>query len=300
MLNYEEFKDAVASQIKDYLPVEYANSDVTIHSVLKNNATRLDGLSIKKPESNICPNIYLNQYYTDYEDGRDIDDILSDIAHVRQMNDAPADLDVSAITDFSRIKDKIAAKLINTNQNREYLEDKPHTDIADLSAVYYVDLRSDSLGNMTAVITDSLLAQYDITLEKLHEIAVQNMESKARFCSMLEVLSELMSDSLPQDEFCPADNMMFVLTNESKLNGAAMLLCPETMDKIAEQVGSSYYILPSSIHETLVVPFSDGMNVEDLKNMVHEVNSTQLSADEILSDSVYIYDYDKHHIVAAA
>ena len=300
MLNYEEFKDTIASQIKDYLPVEYSDSEVSINSVLKNNSAKLDGLIIKKPKSHICPNIYLNQYYADYEDGREIDDILSDIAHVRQMNDAPADLDVSAITDFSRIRDKIAAKLINTNQNREYLEDKPHTDIADLSAVYYVDLRSDSLGNMTAVITDSLLAQYDITLEKLHEIAVQNMESKARFCSMLEVLSELMSDSLPQDEFCPADNMMFVLTNESKLNGAAMLLCPETMDKIAEQVGSSYYILPSSIHETLVVPFSDGMNVEDLKNMVHEVNSTQLSADEILSDSVYIYDYDKHHIVAAA
>lgn len=300
MLNYEEFKDAVASQIKDYLPVEYANSDVTIHSVLKNNATRLDGLSIKKTESNICPNIYLNQYYTDYEDGREIEDILSDIAHVRQMNDAPADLDVSSITDFSRIKNKIAAKLINTNQNREYLEDKPHTDIADLSAVYYIDLRSDSLGNMTTVITDSLLAQYDITLEKLHEIAIQNMGSKARFCNMFEILSELMSDSLPQDEFCPADNMIFVLTNESKLNGAAMILCPETMDKIAELVGSSYYILPSSIHETLVVPFSDGMNVDELKNMVHEVNSTQLSADEILSDSVYIYDYDKHRIVAAA
>lgn len=300
MLNYEEFKDAIASQIKDYLPVEYSDSEVTINSVLKNNSTKLDGLIIKKTESNICPNLYLNQYYADYEDGREIEDILSDIAHVRQMNDAPVDLDVSAITDFSRIRDKIAAKLINTNQNREYLEDKPHTDIADLSAVYYVDLRSDSLGNMTTVITDSLLAQYDITLERLHEIAIQNMGTKARFCSMFEVLSELMSDSFPQDEFCPADNMMFVLTNESKLNGAAMLLCPETMDKIAEQVGSSYYILPSSIHETLVVPFSDGMNVEDLKNMVHEVNSTQLSADEILSDSVYIYDYDKHHIVAAA
>ena len=290
MLNYEEFKDAIASQIKDYLPVEYSDSEVTINSVPKNNSTKLDGLIIKKTESNICPNLYLNQYYADYEDGREIEDILSDIAHVRQMNDAPADLDVSAITDFSRIRDKIAAKLINTNQNREYLEDKPHTDIADLSAVYYVDLRSDSLGNMTTVITDSLLAQYDITLERLHEIAIQNMGTKARFCSMFEVLSELMSDSFPQDEFCPADNMMFVLTNESKLNGAAMLLCPETMDKIAEQVGSSYYILPSSIHETLVVPFSDGMNVDDLKNMVHEVNSAQLSADEILSDNVYIYD----------
>ena len=300
MLNYEEFKDTIASQIKDYLPVEYSDSEVSINSVLKNNSAKLDGLIIKKPESHICPNIYLNQYYADYEDGREIDDILSDIVHVRQMTDAPADLDVSAITDFNRIRDKIAAKLINTYQNREYLEDKPHTDIADLSAVYYIDLRSDSLGNMTTVITDSLLAQYGITLEKLHEIAIQNMVTKARFCNMFEILSELMSDSLPQDEFCPADNMMFVLTNESKLNGAAMLLCPETMDKIAELVGSSYYILPSSIHETLVVPFSDGMNVEELKNMVHEVNSTQLSADEILSDNVYIYDYDKHCIVAAA
>ena len=73
------------------------------------------------------------------------------------------------------------------------------------------------------------------------------------------------------------------------------------MDKIAEQVGSSsYYILPSSIHETIVVPFNDGMNVDELKNMVHEVNSTQVVADEILSDNVYVYDYDKHLIVAAA
>lgn len=298
MLNYEEFKDAVASQIKDYLPAEYANSDVTIHSVLKNNSTRLDGLTIKRPESNICPNIYLNPYYADYKGGRKIEDILSDIARIRQMSEAPIDLDVSAITDFCRIKDKISAKLVNTERNKEYLKDKPHTDIADLSAVYYIDLGSDSYGKMTTVITDTLLSHYGITIEELHEIAIQNMGTKARFCSMFEVWSELMGASAP-NEIQKVDNMMFVLTNDSKINGAAMLLCPATMNKIAEQVGSSYYILPSSVHETLVVPFSDGLNVEDLKNMVHEVNSTQLSADEILSDSVYIYDYDKHRIVAA-
>lgn len=298
MLNYEEFKDAVASQIKDYLPAEYANSDVTIHSVLKNNSTRLDGLTIKKPESNICPNIYLNPYYADYKGGRKIEDILSDIARIRQMSEAPIDLDVSAITDFCRIKDKISAKLVNTERNKEYLKDKPHTDIADLSAVYYIDLGSDSYGKMTTVITDTLLSHYGITIEELHEIAIQNMGTKARFCSMFEVWSELMGASAP-NEIQKVDNMMLVLTNDSKINGAAMLLCPATMNKIAEQVGSSYYILPSSVHETLVVPFSDGLNVEDLKNMVHEVNSTQLSADEILSDSVYIYDYDKHRIVAA-
>ena len=299
MLNYDEFKDAIASQIKDYLPVDYSDADVSITSVLKNNTTRLDGLTIKTPESNICPNIYLNQFFTDYENGRDFEDILSDIARIRQMHDGPADLDVSAITDLDRVRDKIAAKLINTEQNKEYLEDKPHTDIADLSAVYYINLGTDSCGSMTTVITNALLSQYGITVEELHEIAVQNMDSKARFCSIFEVLSELISSDL-QDGLCPADNMMFVLTNESKLNGAAMLLCPATMDMIAEQVGSSIYILPSSIHETLVVPFNDGLDVEQLKQMVHEVNSTQVAEDEILSDNVYVYNYSRHSIIAAA
>lgn len=300
MLNYEEFKDAIASQIKDHLPSEYADSEVKIHTVIKNNSTKLDGLIIRKSESSICPNIYLNQYFTDYEDGRGIEDILSDIARVRQMHDAPADLDVSAITDFSRIKDKIAAKLINTEQNKEYLEDKPHTDIADLSAVYYIDLGSDSSGTMSTVITSGLLSQYGITVEELHEIAVQNMGPKARFSSMFEVLSELMGANMP-DEMQDSDNMMFVLTNDSKTNGAAMLLVPSTMDMIAKQLGStSYFIIPSSIHETIFVKSNDNMNVKDLKNMIHEVNSTELSKADILSENLYVYDYDRHCIVAAA
>jgi len=299
MLNYSEFKDAIAAQIKDYLPVDYSDADVSITSVLKNNTTRLDGLSIRTPESSICPNIYLNQFFTDYENGRNIEDILSDIARIRQMHNNPSDLDVSAITDFSRVRDRIAAKLINTDKNREYLEDKPHTDIADLSAVYYINLGTDSCGSMTTVITDALLSQYGVTVDELHEIAIQNMGSKARFCSMFEVLSELMSSEMPEG-LCPADNMMYVLTNDSKLNGAAMLLCPDTMDRVAEQVGASYFIILSSIHESLVVPFNDGLEVDQLKNMVHDVNSTQVAPDEILSDNVYVYDYDNHCIVAAA
>ena len=299
MLNYSEFKDAIASHIKDYLPADYSDADVTITSVLKNNATRLDGLSIRTPKSNICPNIYLNQFFTDYENGRNIEDILSDIARIRQMHDGPANLDVSAITDFDRVRDRIAAKLINTEQNKEYLADKPHRDIADLSAVYYINLGTDTCGSMTTVITNALLSQYGVTVDELHEIAVQNMGSKARFCSMFEVLSELMSSEI-QEGLCPADNMMYVLTNDSKLNGAAMLLCPTVMDKVAKQVGSSFYILPSSISETLIVPFNDDLNVDQLRQMVHEVNSTQVAPDEILSDNVYVYDYDNHRIVAAA
>ena len=85
-MTYEDFKDTIKEQIKNYLPADYSDADVTITSVLKNNTTRLDGLTVRIPQSNICPNIYLNQYYADYENGRDIEDILTEIAHIRQKH----------------------------------------------------------------------------------------------------------------------------------------------------------------------------------------------------------------------
>lgn len=300
MLNYEEFKDAVVSKIKDYLPADYADANVSINSVLKNNSLKLDGLNIRRESESICPNIYLNQFYEDYSDGRDLEDILSDIAKIRQKHSVPVDLDVSTITDFDTVKDKINIKLINSEQNAEYLKGKPHTDIADLSAIYYIDLGTDECGSMTTVISDYLLSQYGISVDELHQTAISNMGSNARFCSMFEVLSELMSDNVPTEALCSADDMMFVLSNRNKINGASMLLCPAVMDNIAEKVGKDFYLLPSSIHEALVVPDRPDMEVDSLAAMVREVNATQVAKDEQLSNHVYRYDYDNHNLVIAA
>ncbi|MBE5848666.1 MAG: hypothetical protein E7298_00680 [Lachnospiraceae bacterium] len=300
MLNYDEFKDAIASQIKDFLPESYSDAAVSFSSVLKNNSLKLDGLNIRRDGESVCPTIYVNAIYNQYKDGRELEDILSEIAHIRQSHEGPLNLDVAAITDFSRIRDKLRVKLINSEQNTEYLKDKPHTEIADLSAVYYIDLGSDSCGNMTTVITDNLLSQYGVSIEELHLIAISNMGSQARFCTMFEVLSEMMPAQMFDNDFNGADNMLFILTNQNKVNGAAMLLCPDAMDMVREQIGESYYILPSSVSEILCVPFKDDLDVNSLKDIVHEVNSTQVAPDEVLSDTVYLYDYDKHCIVAAA
>ena len=300
MLTYNEFKDAIASQIKDYLPESYQDATVSFTSVLKNNSLKLDGLNIRRDGESVCPTIYVNAIYDQYKDGRELEDILSDIARIRQSHGGPLNLDVSAITDFSRIKDKIRCKLINREQNADYLLDKPHTDIADLSAVYYIDLGSDSCGNMTTVITDNLLSQYGVSIEELHQIAISNMGSQARFCSMFEVLSELMGDNAPTDEQMLSDNAMFVLSNEAKINGFSVFLCPDVMDDVAEKVGKDFYVLPSSVHEGLVIPRNPGIELDSLLSMVKEVNATQVSLEERVSDHVYYYDYDEHSLVVAA
>ena len=288
MLNYEEFKDTIVSKIKDYLPADYADATVTINSVLKNNSLKLDGLNIRRENERIIPNIYLNQFYDDYSDGRALEDILSDIAKIRQKNSGPVDFDVTAI------------KLINSEQNAEYLKGKPHIEFADLSAIYYIDLGTDECGSMTTVISDYLLSQYEVSVEELHQTAIRNMASNARFSTMFEVLTEIMSDNIPADALCEADDMMFVLSNKNKINGASMLLCPSVMDMITEKVGKDYYLLPSSIHEALVVPDRPDMEVDSLASMVREVNATQVAKEEQLSDHVYRYNYDNHSLVIAA
>ena len=300
MLNYEEFKDAVASRIKEFLPDSYQDATISIVSVLKNNSLRLDGLTVRREGETVCPNIYLNQFYEQYEDGREFENILSEIARIRQSHEGPLDLDVAAITDWEQVKTKVLIKLVNSAQNAEYLEGKPHKDIADLSAIYYIDLGTDICGNMTTVITDALLSQYGVSVEELHQTAVQNMGSKARFCSMFEVLTELMGENAPNDEQMLSDNAMFILSNDTKINGFSVFLCPEVMDDVAEKVGTDFYILPSSVHEGLVIPRNPGIELDSLLSMVKEVNATQVSQEERVSDHVYRYSYVNHCLEIAA
>ncbi len=305
-MTYEEFKDTVVARINDYLPASYQDAAISIVPVLKNNNLRLDGLLIRRiladgtNTESVAPNIYLNQFYEEYKDGRELEDILSEIARIRQSHEGPLDLDVAAITDWEQVKPKVLVKLVNSAQNAEYLEGKPHKDIADLSAIYYIDLGTDSCGNMTTVITDALLSKYGVSIEELHQTAISNIGSKARFCSMFEVLTELMGENAPYDEQMLSDNAMFVLSNDTKINGFSVLLCPKVMDDVAEKVGTDFCILPSSTNEALIVPRKPDMELDSLLSIVKEVNATQVSQEERVSDHVYRYSYVNHTLEIAA
>ena len=105
--------------------------------------------------------------------------------------------------------------------------------------------------------------------QELHDIATKNMEASVtpQFQDMESMLRETMLQGLPPE--MPQDMKdqivegvmagqgapsMYVLTNEDKLNGAAMILNPEAMEMVREAVGDDFFILPSSIHECLMCP----------------------------------------------
>ena len=308
MMDFEEFTQQVAKEVKRFLPEKYDNAEITLQEVTKNNDQQLTGLMIKTEDTNIAPNIYLEGYFEQYQDGKDIEDIVRDIADVRVKHEMSQDFDVSKLTDFDQVKDHIICKLVNAEMNKDYLADKPFTPVEDLAVIYAIDLGGNESGHMTAPITNKLLESYGITEQELHDIAIHNLaESQIEFKTMRDVLVDMMFPEgiqegdprafmLPPEEENPS---MYVLSNADKLNGAAAILDSKTMEDISEKLGGDFIVLPSSIHEVIVLPVNEDMDRQTLEAMVQDVNAGQVAPEERLSDHVYMYDSQAKELVRA-
>lgn len=304
-MTYGEFMKTVLAEIKSFLPAKYAEAEVRIQTVVKNNDQKLDGLSIVLPGANIAPTIYLNSFWKEYEAGKNMEDILEQIAEIRVEHEVTNDFDINEISNFERVKERITCRLVNAEQNAEYLSDKPHKLMGDLAVTYHVAIAAREDGWMTTPVTNHLLKEYGINAENLHENAKKNMETlfPLTFKGMSEVMADMMgieqAEMMGLFPVAPEDEKLFVLTNTSKLHGAAALLSEKIMSEITEKIGPDFYILPSSVHEVLIVPKTAGMNLSDLEGMVREVNATQVAPEERLSDHVYEYDSKNHELLRA-
>lgn len=220
------------------------------------------------------------------------------------------DMDLSKITDYDSIKDKIVCKLINKEANEGFLQDKPYTKIEDMAVVYQI-LLDKSEESITCVnITDGLMKEYRVTVEELHSRALENMEKQPYvFKGISQIVDEVIYGCIPTEQNMDkneagksatqviedSQDTIFVLTNNTMLNGAAEILNDDTRQEIAEKIGD-FYVLPSCIHETIIIPKDAGMELDELKHMVQEVNYTQVAPDERLSDHVYEYDAKEHEL----
>ena len=284
---FDEFKNEVVGKIREFLPESFAAAEVSLQVVRKNNDLQLTGLTIRSTDNNICPTIYLEKFYEEYEEGADMSEILSKIAEVRMNHEVSEKFDVAQITDFEQVRDKLVPRLINADMNAELLEVRPHKLLADLAVTYCVLLDKSFDGTASIAVTNELMRMWNTSVEELHAASICNLSEllPSTFKGMSEVMSEMMGMSADEEK-------MYVLSNSMKINGAAALLDSKMMEEIVATIGA-FYVLPSSIHETLIVPVKTGMDVESLENMVREVNATQVQLEERLSDHVYTYSLEE-------
>ena len=241
-------------------------------------------------------NLPIEKFYEAFEDGRPYDEVMDKAMEVIEngINDRP-DFNIADITDYSKMKDKLAMEVVSIEANKEMLDTVPHQNIEDMAVVYRFVLSSDESGRASVLVTNQMLDTMGITPEQLHADAMENAPQlkPAEIKGMSEVLAELMGMEqaemmgIPMD---PKDEQMYVASVPDKVHGAGVLAYENFMDQAAERAGGDFFILPSSIHEILIVPDDGNVKLADLEAMVREVNATQVAPEDKLTDSVYHYD----------
>ena len=118
--------------------------------------------------------------------------------------------------------------------------------------------------------------------------AVRNTEKSAVIGTMFDILN---GGGCPVDQWEPggSEDMPTILTTRDQINGAGVLFCDSVLQKIWDKVGD-FYVLPSSIHEVLIVPVSDGIDRDYLEEMVRTINATEVAAEDQLADKVFLFD----------
>lgn len=295
MMNFEEFMAWVKENItsKDWKET----SQVQISVVKKNNGVSATGLFIRENGQDISPILYLDDYYIHYQNGELLENIIRNIRADYDKKVQMAAVKIPNLQEFENIRGRVIYRLVNYEKNKEILEDCPHRRLHDLAVTFRWVAHIDNDGVSTSLITNRQVKEWGVTISDLILTAQQNTPRlfPAKIIDMEEMLAGMVSFIL-----YPSAIPMYILTNEQELNGASALLYGDILKDFANKKGADMYILPSSIHEVIMVPADRIDDPKGLSSMVHEANTTVVSTGDVLSDSVYYYDRKKDQILVKA
>ena len=263
--------------------------------ITKNNGVELEGITISESGQKISPMIYLEEYYHIYEKGVELKEIVEDILRIyeKSKNRIPPNPDF--YKDFEKAETRVVCKLINYKKNRKQLSKVPHIRCLDLALVFYYVMEEEDIGRGTILIYNSHLDMWGITKEQLYEKARRNTPRLLpyEFAEMREFLEENFEDA---EEVLEEELPMYILSNRDHHFGAVNIIYDSVLAEVGRRLEDDFYILPSSVHECIIVPAKARVTKNELKNMVWDINRTQVLPEEVLSDNVYFYERKIHKL----
>ncbi len=267
-----------------------AEAKVHLQKIRKNNNVYLDSIVIHMPDSNISPTIYLDAFYEMYMNGADMEEVAGRVL-AAYYNGRPAkSLSVDFFKDFEKVKDRVVYRLVNAEKNKELLEEIPHILLQDLAICFYYAFHDEQLGDGSITIYNRHMEWWGTNHQELLRLASKNTPClfPVEYKSLRTVIDECgkeIPDTLSEEIF-----RLYVVTNKQKTMGAACILYEGELEKIAERIEGNFYILPSSVHEVIILADNDRETPESLHKMIKEINELHLMREEVLSDYPYYYN----------
>ncbi len=283
-MTYYQFVHAVELKVREE---SKGRLDVSVNVALKNNGMVKQGILLKEKNINISPTIYLEEYYQRFLRGERLESIAKEILQIYGKVRFKSPMDANFIEDYEQIRGSIIYRVINREKNQKLLENVPYKAYLDLAIVYYILFDSTMYGTASMMIRDTHLSLWNVDLEEIHKRAKENTKQLLSydFKTMASAVSEMIGKPMEIQE-----DILYILTNKNKSYGAATMLYPECLESIGEILRENFYIIPSSVHELIMVRERDAPEEGELVDMVGEVNETQVPDEEVLSNHVYYFD----------
>ncbi len=300
MMNRKEFYEYVKDNVKEYLPESYKDAEITLQEVEKNNGLKLTGITIPNGDQRIVPRVYLDSVYLEYVIGKDVDSCVGDVVDMYIEAQDKAEfikMGVPDIFDYEKMKEKLQVRICDKEWNTDRLADKVVTEHGDFAAYYAVNLEENGEEISSIPVTVSLMNEWGVSVEQIQADAMMADRNRGvQLVDMTQIIESMIFGGTPKNllneklDMETVENPMFCLTNESRMNGASLLLQEDIRKQVGECLEGNYFVIPSSIHEVLIIPDNGIFQVPELNAMVKEVNETQIEREEQLSDKVQFCD----------
>ena len=289
-----EFRDKLLNELEKRIKMPL---DCKRHDISKVNE-KYESLSIGPEGSNVSVNARLDKAFESYRNGNTMDAVVQRVADAveRALYNIPdVKKGLPDLEKYEDVKSRLVMEIISIEENKPMLENIPHKDLEDMAIIYRIDAKEIAGDGASIVVNNSLMEKYGLTLEQLHEDAMQSAPVVRPM--VIEGMATVLAKSLGAEDIGmlgldipPEQEQMFVATVKGNTHGASVLAYEDFMDKAAEKLGGDFFILPSSLHEVILIPDNGQFEVDTLKAMVKDINESQVAPEDRLTNSVYHYD----------
>lgn len=291
-MTQKKFMELLTQNLIEYFPKE--DYEIQGDIFIKNNDTKRYGIVIRQIGGTIAPTIYMDHFYDDYIKKKcTVEEIALQIRQIMQGFDEKEYTYQSFSASYEDCRPKIIYRLVSLERNREYLSGIPHLPFLNLAIIFVVVHRLSEEGLESICITNELQSKWDVSTKDLYRLAAMNTPRllQPSISTMAHAIENFFGEAAREllEEEKPIPHI-YIVSNQYGINGATSLLYENLIHDLAEQKQQNFYILPSSIHEILLIPDISPGALQHLSQIVKEINEKHVRGDEILSDSAYYYD----------